>query len=114
MLSDRLMKKELIFFMLFIVISSASAKSGSMKLLAVSGEEASQTGSTADLLLEVKDGTGRVFIDSFPLSKIDTQISARFAKEVACNFLEADCSKYDFFYTIRANSAIIGGPSAGA
>ena len=110
------MKKRCALILVFVVLLSFSAfaKSGSMKLLAVSGEETWQKGSTANLFLEVKEGTGRVFIDSFPLSKIDTQISARFAKEVACNFLEADCSKYDFFYTIRANSAIIGGPSAGA
>ena len=30
------------------------------------------------------------------------------------DFLEADCTKYDFFYTIRSNSVIVGGPSAGA
>ncbi len=109
------MKKAIfLFFFIFLLSFQVCAKSGSMKLLAVSGEEASQKGSTADLYLEIKEGTGRVFIDSFPLSKIDTQISTRFAKEVACNFLEVDCSRYDFFYTIRASSAIIGGPSAGA
>jgi uncharacterized protein len=110
------MKKSVYIIFLFVLLFSFStyAKAGSMKLLAVSGEKTNQKGSTADLYLEVKEGTGRVFIDSFPLSKIDTQISTRFAKEVACNFLEIDCSKYDFFYTIRANSAIVGGPSAGA
>ena len=38
----------------------------------------------------------------------------RFAKEIACNFLDKDCSNYDFFYTIKAESPIIAGPSAGA
>ncbi len=103
----------LLFFLLFIS-STYADKTGSIKLLAVSGEDENQKGSIADLYLEIKEGTGRVFIDSFPLSKIDTQISTRFAKEVACNFLERDCNSYDFFYTIRANSAIVGGPSAGA
>ena len=107
--------KKFIFVMMifFLFCTSVYAKSGSMKLLAVAGES-SPKGSMADLYLEIKEGSGRVFMDSFPLSKIDTQISTRFAKEVACNFLERDCSNYDFFYTIRANSAIIGGPSAGA
>src|SRR3989344_5017163 len=100
-------KASLVIFLFLLLVYTASAKSGSMKLLAVSGEDDSGVGSTADLYLEIKEGTGRVFIDSFPLSKIDTQISTRFAKEVACNFLEADCSHYDFFYTIRANSAIV-------
>ena len=105
----------LIVFLLFLtIISVISAKSGSIKLLAVSNLETNPRGSVADLFLEVDEGQGRVFIDSFPLSKLDTQISTRFAKEVACSFLERDCSNYDFFYTIRANSAIVGGPSAGA
>jgi uncharacterized protein len=105
------MKKLILICFLLLLIPGIHAKSGSMKLLAVSADT---EGSMADLYLEIKDGSGRVFIDSFPLSRLDTQISTRFAKEVACNFLERDCSYYDFFYTIRANSAIIGGPSAGA
>ncbi|MEM3373699.1 MAG: S16 family serine protease [Candidatus Woesearchaeota archaeon] len=108
--------KEMFFFILFILVvinlNSVYSKSGSIKLLAVSEE--SEKGSIANVNLEIKEGSGRVFIDSYPLSKIDTQISTRFAKEVACNFLELDCSNYDFFYTIKANSAIVGGPSAGA
>ena len=110
------MKKHMLVCMVFIflLVPNAFAKSGSMKLLAVSNSEDNPVGSTANLFLEVHEGSGRVFIDSYPLSKIDTQISTRFAQDVACNFLEADCSGYDFFYTIRANSPIIGGPSAGA
>jgi len=42
------------------------------------------------------------------------QISARFAKDVACDYLGVDCEQYDFFYTIKADSPIVGGPSAGA
>ncbi|MEM4397624.1 MAG: S16 family serine protease, partial [Candidatus Woesearchaeota archaeon] len=102
----------LLMFMFFIMSFIVNAKSGSIKLLAVS--ENDEKGSIANVNLEIKEGTGRVFIDSYPLSKIDTQISTRFAKEVACNFLEIDCSNFDFFYTIKANSAIVGGPSAGA
>jgi len=90
--------------------------SGHIGLLTVS-ESANNTiglGGTADLYLEVRPGSGRIFIDSFPLSKIDTQITMRFASEVACDLLDKDCSNYDFFYTITANSAVVGGPSAGA
>ena len=104
--------------MLFILLTFSvlsATKEGNMKLLAVSnpGEEYSR-GTIATLHLEIEEGQGRVFMDSYPLSKIDTQISTRFAKEVACNFIEVDCNKYNFFYTIRSNSAVIGGPSAGA
>jgi len=92
----------------------AYASQGHMKLLAVSQEGEEIIGSEADLYLEIKEGSGRVFIETFPITKMDTQISTRFAKEIACNYLETDCSRYDFFYTIRGESGIIGGPSAGA
>jgi len=84
-----------------------------LKLLAVEGEDNFQ-GSDADLYLELKEGTGRVFLDTFPLTKLDTQISTRFAKELACKHFKIDCDQYDFIYTIKAKSNIIGGPSAGA
>lgn len=71
------------------------------------------TGSTADLYLELRDGSGRVFLDTKPLTKIDTQVSTRYARDIACDYYDLDCSQYDFIYTIRAQSSIIGGPSAG-
>lgn len=90
--------------------------SGHIGLLTVSESDNStiEKGGVADLSLVIKPGTGRIFIDSFPLSKLDTQITMRFATEVACDLLDKDCSGYDFFYTITANSALVGGPSAGA
>lgn len=93
--------------------SLVDAQKGHMKLLAVS-EGGNMTGSIADLYLEIKEGNGRTYIDTYPLTKIDAQLSTRFAKDVACDFLQIDCSDKDFFYQINANSLIIGGPSAGA
>lgn len=109
------MKKQiLIILILVLLVPLVQAKTGHITLLTVSEISENETvGGTADLFLEIKPGTGRVFIDSFPLTKVDTQISTRFAKEVACSFLEKDCSTMDFFYTIRAKSNIVGGPSAG-
>ncbi len=91
-----------------------NAESGHMKLLAVSETSDGYIGGIADLYLEIKPGSGRVFLETFPLTKVDTQISTRLAKEVACDFADADCSKYDFFYAITADSPIVAGPSAGA
>ncbi|MBI5881166.1 hypothetical protein HZB90_03485 [archaeon] len=54
-----------------------------------------------------------MFLETIPLSKVDTQISTRFAKEMAFSFAEADCDRYDFFYTIKSTAGIVGGPSAG-
>ena len=110
------MKKIIILMlvsMLFLLPNTA-AKQGHMRLLAVTETSNGDVGGIADLYLEIKPGTGRVFLETFPLTKVDTQISTRFAKEIACDFLDADCGKYDFFYTITADSSIIGGPSAGS
>ncbi len=83
-----------------------------IKLLAVSQTNNTFVGQTADLYMTVSQGEGDVFLDTFPLTKIDTQISTRFAEEIACREAKIDCSNYNFFYKIRASSPIIGGPSA--
>ncbi|MBI4152673.1 hypothetical protein HY495_03105 [Candidatus Woesearchaeota archaeon] len=85
-----------------------------LKLLAVQENNNGYLGSDADLYLEIKEGSGRVFLETFPLTKLDTQISTRFAKEIACSHFKLPCEKYDFIFTIKAKSTIIGGPSAGA
>ena len=114
------MKKQImlqvILMTLFFLVGCtiATAKPYHMTLLTV-GEIGEETiGGTADAYLEVKQGTGRIFLDSFPLTKLDTQISTRYANQIACDYLSIDCSHHDFFYTIRADSTIVGGPSASA
>ncbi|MGM5480811.1 MAG: S16 family serine protease [Nanobdellota archaeon] len=71
-------------------------------------------GGTATLTLDVREGSGAVYIQSFPTSQVDTQTATRIANEVACDLSTADCHNYDFFYTIEAGTSLIGGPSAGA
>lgn len=88
---------------------------GTIQLLAVSESgDGTMTGSVADLYLEIKQGNGRVFIDTYPFTKLDTQFTTRYAKNFACDYANVDCDNLDFFYTIKAGSNIIGGPSAGA
>lgn len=104
-------------FMTFLLVLSAPAayaKQARMTLLAVTEGDGKIKGSVAELTAEVLPGKGRVFMETFPVAKFDTQISTRIAKEISCSYIEADCSTYDFFYTINAKSPIIGGPSAGA
>lgn len=110
------MKKRIyiIFLLFLLVIPLGFAKQGHMRLLAVKETKDGFNGSIADLYLEITDGSGRVFLETFPLTKVDTQLSTRFAKEIACDYLDEDCSNFDFFYTIRSESSIVGGPSAGA
>ena len=98
-----------------LLSNSSDAKQGHIKLLAVTDmQDGSMQGSVADLYLEIRPGNGGVYIDTFPLTRIDTQISTRFAKEYACKEVGIDCSRNDFFYTIKAESTLVGGPSAGS
>ena len=111
------MKKLMIlamFSVLVFLLPAVSAEKGHMRLLAVTDTGEGDIGGIADLFLEIKPGSGRVFLETFPLTKIDTQISTRFAKEIACSFGDFDCNNFDFFYTITAGSSIIGGTSAGS
>ena len=102
----------LLFIFLFSIVPISAQKIGHITLLAVS--EATELGSTADLYLRIQKGTGGIYIDTFPLTKLDTQLSTRFAQQIACDFLDKECDDSDFFYTIQSDATIIGGPSAGA
>ena len=109
------MRRFTLLAIIFILLPIAYAnRYGHLKLLAVKETPFGYNGSIADLYLEIRPGTGKVFLETFPLTKLDTQFSTRFAKEIACDFIGDNCNKYDFIYTIKAPSIIIGGPSAGA
>ena len=71
------------FSVLVFLLPAVSAEKGHMRLLAVTDTGEGDIGGIADLFLEIKPGSGRVFLETFPLTKIDTQISTRFAKEIA-------------------------------
>lgn len=66
------------------------------------------------------NGSGRVFVDTLPLTQVDMQGSARLAVKVASNLVLNDksCnvspSVFDYFFVVRTSAPIIGGPSAGA
>ena len=116
-------KKILAIFLLSIIFTGLlpvmlsqeeDGKSITIKVPAVKRTDAGLEGAVFDATVLVKPGTGRVFVDTWPLSELDTQASCRFASVVASDILKISHSKYDYFYTIRADSPIIGGPSAGA
>ncbi len=85
-----------------------------ISLLAVTEQGNVTSGSVADLHLTIMPGSGRVFLETFPLTKESTQISLRFAEQVACKTLDIDCKDKDFLFSIRAVPGIVGGPSAGS
>lgn len=101
-----------LFFLVF-VFSGFASSSGSIPLLAVT-EGFNSSGIVASLELFIGPGTGEVFLNTYPLTKISTQLSMQQAKEQACEELQFDCSSLNFYYTIRAPPVIVGGPSAGA
>jgi len=105
----------LLFVLLFLPAVQASTQGSHLTLLTV-GErpDGTRVGGTADLFLTIRPGSGQIFLDTQPLTRIDTQSSARYANRVACAYTQKACSRYDFFYTIRAGSSVVGGPSAGA
>ena len=65
------------------------------------------------------NGSGHVFVDTQPLTQVDMQGSARLAVKVASTLVRNDEScqsnpeDYDYFFVVRTESPIIGGPSAG-
>jgi predicted S18 family serine protease len=83
--------KLLIWILILFSLSSLAlaADQYSIKLLAVQEDgDGKFIGSDADLYLELKPGSGRVFLETTPLTKLDTQLSTRFAKEIACDHFD--------------------------
>lgn len=111
-------KKVLVFpVLLLFLISAAGAqpiRKVSTSILGIKQTESGAEGVVANLTVQLRRGDGKVFISSMPLTKVDTQASARLAKETACDILSRDCSQYDFNYIIRSSAPIVGGPSAGS
>jgi uncharacterized protein len=107
--------KRLVWLLFLLSLPAVAAQEGTIKLLALAERsDGTTSGVVADLDLRVEPGGQRVYLETFPLTKITTQISMRFAQQVACRELDIDCSDRDFFFTIRALPGIVGGPSAGS
>ena len=85
-----------LILMLLLLIPVASALEGSIQIVTVN--EDTNNGDVAKLDLEITDGRGRVFIDTFPLTALNTQVSARMAKQVACKSINKDFNNPSFFF----------------
>ncbi len=67
----------------------------------------------AKLRVEVRcPGSGHVYLETWPLTEIDTQASARVAAMVAAMVAGIPFSSCDYLASIVSNSSIVGGPSA--
>ncbi len=106
-----------VFLAACFIISAAGASH--TKVLGVKESDGRTEGISADLYVEVASGYGRIFVETMPLTEIDTQASARLAANVACDIVSnmedgPDCDGLDFFYVLRSDYTMVGGPSAGA
>ncbi|AMQ18475.1 S16 family serine protease [Thermococcus peptonophilus] len=70
-------------------------------------------GVATDFVITVAPGSGHVYVETWPLSEVDMQASARLAAQIAGKVTGKDMSKYDVFIQVKTDTPIIGGPSAG-
>jgi len=136
------MKKQLLFLILGIFLLSSSCIPSSVALSAgviqngyvslgyrnvtvyapaVSQSDTGYVGVISTITLTIQEnGSGRVFVDTLPLTDVDMQGSARLAVKVASALVSLDNRTHldphscDFFFVVRTTSPMIGGPSAGA
>ena len=62
----------------------------------------------------MQNGSGNVYVVTSPLTEVDMQGSAHLAVDVASALTGIDASNHDFIFVVKADSPIVGGPSAGA
>ena len=71
-------------------------------------------GTLATITARLTPGYGRVFVSVVPKTEIDTQTSAQTAAYVAQRLAHIPLGFRDLLFTIRARTALVEGPSAGA
>lgn len=110
--------KRLLVMLLILVIIPVSGQFTNPKIVNIKAV-AVKTGGERDgvvinVTVIVTGGNGKVFVSTSPYTEIDMQGSAQLSALTACDLLGLDFTKYDFFYEIKADAPIVGGPSAGA
>lgn len=88
---------------------------------AVASTDKGYVGAISTITVKIQNnGSGRVFVETLPLTEVDMQGSARLAVKVASALVKndknckVDPSEFDYFFVVRTDAPIIGGPSAGA
>ena len=94
---QQLMLKIIITVLILLLIPSLTLAQKQIKLLSVEETPDGNQGGVANLYLRTVAGAGNIYSDTFPLTKLDTQISARFARDIACDFIEKECNDLDFY-----------------
>ena len=105
-----------VFLALMLVVPAVSLNDeGWIEIYApaVAQSESGLFGVLSTMSVRVEKGRGRVFVDTFPLTEIDMQSSARMAANVASSISNKNMNDYDFFVVVRSDAQIVGGTSAG-
>ncbi|MFA5745814.1 MAG: S16 family serine protease [archaeon] len=109
------MNKKIIFVFIFLILMSTSIfaylPKAQMKIFAVNS---TNTGMDANLVIEIKPGTGKVFSNVNAQVGSTTQESERNAVNAAERINPEAKDKYDYFFEIQSVASSIDGPSAGA
>lgn len=95
----------------------ASEREFSTVLLKLPAVDREGNGALADLTIESGEGSGKIFIGfskGSPLLNTDTQDSIQTALRIASKVTGKPLDNKDIFYTISAQSDVVGGKSAGA
>jgi len=103
---------------LISVKASEEVRVAEIPIPAVAETDQGRYGVIAYLMVKIVPGTGHVYIETWPLTMVDMQASARIAAkigfEIASKFKNIGTfDNWDFMYTIYSDSPIVGGPSAG-
>ena len=108
------MKRVIIILCLIALIPPVTAQDAvTITAPAVQRTPSGLEGVLSYITVYTEEGSGHVYIDTWPLAEVDIQGSARLAVQVACDVVNKNHKDYDFFITVRSDSPIIGGPSAG-
>lgn len=109
------MKRLIFVFLVMGLLQCTPVAADSVTVVAPAVQKTPQgfQGVLSYITVVTQEGNGHIYIDTWPLAEVDIQGSARLAVQVACEVVNQDWKTYDFFITVRSDSPIIGGPSAG-
>jgi len=70
-------------------------------------------GVTSNISVLVTEGWGDVYVSTFSLTERDFQGAAATAARVAARLAGVNFTHYNFYFEVRGNAVVVGGPSAG-
>ncbi len=106
------MRNALTLFFLLLLLANVFAviESDSVKVFAVTDNGKALS---ADLTINIKLGSGKVWAGIEPLIGTSTQSTAKLAVETARDYYSL-VDQYDYFFEITSDASLVEGPSAGA